>query len=119
MARQPKARVVRRLDRDYKTATLSHPIKSYGVDVYEIRIYKPKLGDLKFLDLSMGEEMTLTIGDILLILARVGRDGEGDPIPDGWEDELDLDDIGPIMEIVGHFLGSGQPTGEGSPATSG
>ena len=115
--RKHHGRVIKRLDRPYKTVTLSEPIKAYGKDVRAIRLYKPKLGDLVDWDLrSMGEK--LTIGQLLPVLSRIGRDEDGDPMPDGWEEELDFNDLQPTMEVVVDFLGSGPTTGGGSPATS-
>ncbi len=98
--------------RPFKTIELKQSIWDLDEEISTVRLYKPKLGDIRDLDIH-----NLALDDILTIVERIGRDSEGGELADGWVDEVDIDDLDQITDVVGVFFGSGDPDGEPQPET--
>ena len=103
-----------RIDRDYQSVELKCPIKAYGEEHSEIRIYKPRACDMRHIGID-GGGLQLSIGSILDTLEVIGRDGKGNPFPDGWTDQIEFVDFDTVSVPVANFLAGGPEDGESSP----
>ena len=89
-------------ERPYKTVKLKTPIYDGQTLVEKIKIYKPKVRDLKHI--NIGNLNAMTMGDII----DVANNCLGDNHRQGLINEVYAEDTGSIVEVVTSFL-SGMP----------
>lgn len=83
-----------------KTYELKHPIEFGKETILELEIQRVKAKHLRGLPLNPGFE------DMLNLLKEVtGR-------PKTVIDELDIEDVQPLMDLLGDMMGNSHPSGE-------
>lgn len=105
-----------RIDRPFEAVELNCPITAYGEEVSTIRIYKPRACDMRHVRID-ADGIQLSVGMILETLEVIGRDDKGNPLPNGWTDQIEFEDFDAVAVPVANFLAGGPVTGEPSPET--